>query len=106
MNPFTRIHSRIEDIILDSIIFLFLCSCSLTPAQTKEAEQAALTAAQVACIMLSELSESQEVVTACKVEQSLTPVVRELVGTRDAAKKMGVKYHPPVLDGGTDAGNQ
>lgn len=106
MKPFIRIHSRIEDVILDSVIFLFLCSCSLTPAQTKEAEQAVLTAAQVACIMLSELSESQEVVTACKVEQSLTPVVRELVGTRDAAKKMGVKYHPPGNDAGIDAGSQ
>ena len=74
-----------------------------TPAEIHSAEQAVLSASQVACIFASGLSDSRAIADACAIDRALLPVLEQLISVREAAKKSGVSYHDPMKDAGADA---
>ncbi len=51
-----------------------------------------LNAAQIACIMRSEVTDDKALADACDVAKDLLPIVRRLVGQREAARRAGVKW--------------
>lgn len=63
----------------------------------------ALDALQIACIFESQITDEQKLASACGIAQDLIPVVRKLVGQREAAKRAGVSWHREPVDAGADA---
>lgn len=81
-----------------SIAAPFVQACK-GPVTANEVEQGVLSAAQIACIEVSQYSNVQDLVKACQIEQDLSPlivdVINQLVGQREAAKKMGFHWVAP-----------
>lgn len=78
-----------------------------TPEQVKTArdvQDAVLKGKDVACVMGSLLVDPVELAKYCKLADDLSPIVRGLIGVRDAARRSGVVYQPASLDGGADGG--
>jgi hypothetical protein len=72
------------------IVPLSVTSCALfTPKNVKSA----LTIAQISCIFATTLTDAPEVARVCGVADDLIPVVRDLVGQREGARKAGVVWH-------------
>ena len=74
-----------------------------TPAEIHSAEQAVLSASQIACVFASGLSDSRAVADACSIDKALLPVLEQLISVKQAAAKAGVTYHDPLADAGADA---
>jgi hypothetical protein len=55
----------------------------------------ALDAISIACIFQSELTDEKALADACGIARELVPVVRKLIGQRDAAKRSGVTWSKP-----------
>ena len=81
-----------------------LTGCRLTPEQAKTAndiQDAVLNVGELACVMGglgANLVDPEAIAQVCKITNGLEkilPVIRELVGVRDAAKRSGVVYHAP-----------
>jgi len=68
---------------------LLIGGCQLfTPANTK----LALDASELGCVFATELSDSKAVAGLCKIDQTLVPVIEQLIAQRNAAKKAGVTW--------------
>lgn len=72
--------------------------CSLL---TKQTAKTALDAVAVACIFQSELADESALADACEVAHDLIPLIKKLIGQRDAAKRTGVHWSSPS-DAGVD----
>lgn len=59
------------------LVLIMAAVCACIPA--KVAGQAALSTAQVLCVLASELTDQGAVLEACKIEQTLAPVVSQLL---------------------------
>lgn len=86
------------------------CGAACTPEQSRTAndvQDAVLRAKDIACIMGSFVVDPAELAKACDLADKLekvVPVIRGLVGVRDAARRSGVTFQPtPIADGGADA---
>ena len=80
---------------------LSLSTSGCTPAGQQTAKtvtNAALTVAQIACLFASAETTDTTVASVCGISNDLLPVVRQLIGQREGAKKVGVTWTP------TDAG--
>jgi len=58
----------------------------------------ALSVTQIACVFASALTDDAAVAEACKIDKALTPLLRDLIGQREGAKRAGVSW-----DAGADA---
>ena len=74
-----------------------------TPAEIHQAEQAVLSASQIACVFASSLSSSTAIADACAIDKALLPVLEQLIAVKAAAAKAGVTYHDPMKDAGVDS---
>ena len=80
--------------------------CSPRDAQTaRDVTDPVLKATDLACVMSSLLTDSREIASICRLADILIPIVQKLVSVRDAARRAGVVYQPPVFgpDGGAIA---
>lgn len=66
---------------------------------TKKNANSALDAVQIACVFGTEVIEEEAVADACGIARELIPVIRNLIGQREAAKRAGVRWGQ-TLDGG------
>lgn len=57
-----------------------------------------LDATQIACVFGTELVEEKTVADACNIARDLLPILRNLIGQREGAKRSGVRWP------GSDAG--
>ncbi len=65
--------------------------------------RSALDAVQIACIFESQITDEKQLADACAIAQDLIPILRNLVGQREAAKRSGVSWHrDPVSDAGRE----
>lgn len=88
--------------LVAAIALSAIAGCSLL---TKENAKSALEVVQVACVMSSTLTNDADVAKACKIADDLIPVVHDLIGQREAAKRSGVKWGDGFDAGApTDAG--
>lgn len=71
-----------------------LVGCA-NPPPAKTVVQDVLTSAQIACVFLQALTNAPEVATACGIDSKMTPLVEQLIGQREAAKKSGVQFKAP-----------
>lgn len=73
---------------------------------TKERARTALDAMQIACVMSSFVTDEKAVAEACDVADDMLPVLRDLIGQRDAARSVGVRWGDALDDAGAplDAG--
>lgn len=78
------------------IFMMAIPGCSLF---TKENAKSALDAAQIACVFGTELMDEHAVADACGIARDLIPVLRNLIGQREAARRVGVRW-PGTADGG------
>lgn len=67
----------------------------------KREAQSALDAVQIACIFQSSVTDESALADACAIAKDLLPVVRQLIGQREGAKRAGVRWGG-VRDAGTD----
>lgn len=75
--------------------------CSLL---TKRTAKTVLDAAALACVFQSEVTDESAVADACDIARELIPIVRNLIGQREAAKRSGVRWSSTAADAGaTDA---
>lgn len=72
-----------------------LLGCGLTARDAKNASNSVLDAAQLACVFASALTDEAAVVEFCKIDRALTPVIRDLIGQREGAKRVGVVWGQP-----------
>ena len=86
--------------------FALALSCSPADRQAaRDVTDAALAAKDLACIMGSFLVDPAELAKVCGLADRFVPIVRSLVGVRDASRRAGVTYVPPPLAAeATDAG--
>lgn len=80
--------------------------CVPKDAQTaRDVTNPVLKAKDLACVMGSLLTDSRELADLCHLADILIPIVQKLVSVRDAARRAGVVYQPPVFgpDGGAVA---
>ena len=81
--------------IIDGIKVIVLCAFvatgagCLSAAQWKTATKTFLSAADIACILGSALTDSDAVATACGIEARLKPAVLEALAGKAAAKQAG-----------------
>lgn len=78
-----------------------IAGCGLTSQQANVVEQSVLNATQLACVLTSSLTDSALLAQVCGIDESLVPVLKQLISTRDAARRNGVSYKPPMS---SDAG--
>lgn len=73
--------------------------CALKDPQTsRDVTDPVLKSKDLACIMGSLLTDSKELAHLCNLADVLIPLVQRLVSVRDAARRAGVVYQPPVFD--------
>ncbi len=85
-----------------------------TPQEAKEAKaitQEVLTEAQRGCVFFSPITDASALADFCHVVAPFLPVVRELIGAREDARRAGLLVLPtdggaPLTDGGSDAGKR
>jgi hypothetical protein len=82
-------------------IALALAACTAQDAKT--ATQDALSAAQLACIFSTTLTDSKAVADACQIEGALAPIVSQLLEERDAARSAGKMWNQPYDAGAYEA---
>jgi hypothetical protein len=68
---------------------------------TRENAKSALDAIQVACVMSSTITDEKEVADACGVARDLIPVLKNLIGQREAARRSGVHWGRSLDAGAT-----
>ena len=71
---------------------------------TRDVTDPVLKATDLACVMSSLLTDSKEIADFCHLADILIPIVQRLVSVRDAARRAGVVYQPPVAEPDGDAG--
>lgn len=54
-----------------------------------------LDGAQIACVFGTELIEEKAVADACNIARDLFPILRNLIGQREGAKRSGVRWPGP-----------
>lgn len=85
------------------LIVSWISGCTQQGAKT--ATTVALDVVQMACIEASQLTTAQEVATACKIDQDLTPALQQflndLIGQREAAKRAGFHWTAGAAAGTT-----
>lgn len=69
------------------------CS-SLSHQDIKNIEKDALTVADIACVFGSALVDPEALALACGIEKRFVPILDQLIGQREAAKRAGVKWTP------------
>lgn len=75
-------------------------SCSLF---TKKNANSAIDAITIGCVMSSTLTDESAVADVCDVAHDLLPILRDLIGQREAAKRAGVSWGGhPYRDAGAD----
>ena len=83
------------------VVTIALATLSCTPQQGRTADavqETVLRAKDLACVMGSTLVDPAELARLCKIVdhlEPLLPIIRNLVGVRDAARRTGVVYTPP-----------
>lgn len=70
------------------------------PQLAQDIVHGALEAEQIACIFNSTITNDQELATLCHIAEPLLPLVRQLVGQREGARRAGVSWGA-TADGGT-----
>lgn len=70
---------------------------------TKKNANSALDAIQLGCVFASTIDDESKLADACGIARDLIPLLRDLVGQRNAARKAGVSWGHPYRDGGPDA---
>lgn len=83
--------------VLSGIVFVsaLILGCSgLTQQQVNTITKGLLSESQLACVMSSTLTDSQALATVCGIDQALVPVLQQLIGVREGAKRAGVQYKP------------
>ncbi len=83
--------------LLLGLMMTFAPGCGLF---TSKNIHSALDAVQIACVFESDVSDSSALADACGIAHDLIPILGNLVGEREAAKKAGVHWH---ADAGADA---
>lgn len=82
---------------------LSLTQVSCTP-QAKSAANGALSAVELACIFSSYETDPSTLSQICGVARDMIPIVRQLIGQREGARRAGVAWRASVApDAGTDA---
>jgi len=97
----TKIHAVMSASLLCLAVSSIGAKC--TPAEIHSAEQAVLSASQIACVFASSLSDSKAIADTCAIDRALLPVLEQLIAVKAAAAKSGVTYHDPMKDAGADA---
>lgn len=72
--------------------------CGMTKQEAKDVTKKTLSVLELACIFASTLTDESAVADACGIAKDLTPLIRNLVGQREGAKRSGVMW--PVEDAG------
>jgi len=77
-----------------------LGACSA--AQNRQAVDAGLSVAQIACVFAQQATDSAVVATACGIvsDPALEALIKRLVSQREAAKRAGVSWEPLPVDAG------
>ena len=83
---------------------VFAAACINGTAKTTDDVKAeALTITEIACVFASALTDSAALAAACKIAPAAIPLIINLVGQREGAKRAGVLWPGAASDGGTDA---
>lgn len=80
-------------------LMMAISGCSLF---TRQNAKTALDAAALACVFQSEIEDEGALADACELARDLIPVIRNLIGQRDAAKLAGVRWKTEATDAGKD----
>lgn len=97
--PSTRPEGLNRRLGLVGLAFVVLIpSCALF---TKENARTVLDAASVTCVFATEVTDEEAVARSCGLARELIPIIRSLIGQREAAKSVGVHWPAPeASDGG------
>lgn len=82
-----------------------------THQEAKQATTTTLTAVERGCIFYSTLTDADTLAKTCRVIETFLPIVRELIGAREDARRAGVLILPqedtalPLNDGGAPSSN-
>lgn len=83
-----------------------LVGCGATKQDARDATKAVMDAKDIACVFGSFVVDEHALAKVCHVADSLAPVIRDLIGQREGARRSGV-FWPSSSDGGAtpfDAG--
>jgi hypothetical protein len=83
---------------VSALVFFGHCSTGCALFTPKNAHSV-LDAVQIACVFGTELVDEQKVADVCGVARDLLPIIRNLIGQREGAKRSGVRW-PDAADGG------
>lgn len=89
-----------ELLVLAVLLTVGTSGCHLL---TRQNAKTALDAVSIACIATTALTNEAEVAKACELADDLLPVIRNLIGQREAAKRSGYAW-PGSDTGAPDAG--
>lgn len=82
----------VADPMIEPPITSVVTGCSLTRQEAKDVTKKALSVLDLACIFASSIVDEGALAKACGIADDLTPLLRELVGQREAARKAGVTW--------------
>ena len=87
---------------LQAVALSFVIAIACTPQQSRTADDvqaAVLSAKDIACVFGSLVADPVELAKVCKLAdkiEQVVPVLRGLIGVRDAAARAGVTYQQPT----------
>lgn len=79
-------------------------SCSGSRPVSPETTRDALTLAEIACIFASNLLDASALAGYCRIDPRLAPVIADLIGQREGARRAGVRWPSDADAGAGDAG--
>lgn len=85
--------SILKALFICSVMLLDNCGGVWARQDAKNLANDVLTIAQIACVFASTLTDEKLVADACRIDKTLTPVLRELIGQREGSRKAGVTWH-------------
>jgi hypothetical protein len=105
VNPATKF---VASMLLAAVLVLGIvfagtqCGCqAIKNAENPATVSKFLKAADVACILVADVTDIAEVMNICHIEEKLAPAVSEVVAAKSAAVDAGVLYVAPRVDGGS-----
>lgn len=93
-----------KELLIIALLVTFGATTTSCALFTKENAKSVMSASEMICIFNSTILEEDKLADVCGVTKELLPILRNLIGQREGAKRAGV--HWPSADGGasTDAG--
>lgn len=96
-----RSHASRSLLLLAAVAAL---SCTGSRPVSPETTRDALTLTEIACIFASNLLDAPALASYCRIDPRLAPIIADLIGQREGARRAGVRW-PSDADAGTgDAG--